>query len=175
MRRWLTAGACAATLALAGGCGAGGHAATGARPARNVPAPSSPSAWPSAPRSADAVEANTHQVCGTINRAVAAGATAFGTDLGSMVGHLAGANPAAAGKAKSSALHQLTALAATVRSAAAPALDSGVRAAAENTAGSLERIAADPALLAGVRTTADVVPVLTRVTATTDPLTNVCA
>lgn len=175
MRRWYAVGTLAGTmLALVAGCadGTGTPVGGGAVSTPAVAAPT-PTAAPSSPDPGTA--ADTHRVCDAINQAVAQGASAFGTDLGSMVGHLAGNNRAAAETAKQSALHRLSALAATVRSAAAPAVDPVVRAAAENTAGNLDRVAADPGLLTGVKTVMDMSPVLGRITSAADPLTNVCA
>jgi hypothetical protein len=118
---------------------------------------------------------NTHQVCAAINEAVAKGAAGFGTDLGAMVGHLAGNNPTAAQAARDSAMRRLAGLAATVRTAAAPALSPAVRTAAESTASNLDRIVADPGLLVSVKTLVDMSPVIGRITSSADPLTNVCA
>jgi hypothetical protein len=175
VRRWLAAGTLAGTIALTAGCtGAGQGGDANPRPsaggAQGGPGPAPATAAPSS----DPTVVNTHQVCSAINDAVARGTSGFGVDLGAMVGHLAGNNPRAAQEAKDSAIRRLTGLAATVRMAAAPALNPDLRTAAESTAGNLDRIAADPGLLVEVKTILDMSPVIGRITASADPLTNVC-
>jgi hypothetical protein len=162
----------AALVALAGACSSkpsptpkAGASATGsvAPPAGGVPS-----------GSASALAANTHDVCGAINAKLAEGILTFGNDLGTMVGHLSGSNKAGADQAKAAAIKQLKDLAGNVRTAAKPAQDPAVREAAETTATLLERYAADPALVTGVKTAADVTPLLTKVTHAADALNNVC-
>jgi hypothetical protein len=62
-----------------------------------------------------------------------------------------------------------------VRSAAAPALDPGVRTAAEQTAKRLESLATDPNLVSGVKDTTQVTPVIAKITGAADPLTTACS
>jgi hypothetical protein len=178
-RRWTPAGGVAAVaLIIAAGCG-GGTGRSTAAPA-GTPAPSTPaasataSAGPSA-ASADPTAADTRRVCGSIFQTVTEGTSEVGSDLGAMVGHLSGANPPAAGASRDSALHRLSDLAAHVRSTAAPALDAGVRTAADQTASRLESLAADPNLLAGVQSTDQVTPVIAKITGAADPLTTACS
>ncbi|GIH19954.1 hypothetical protein [Rugosimonospora africana] len=162
-----------AALTLITGCGTGDQRAGG--PAGPGAPAAAPTVTPApAASSADATTANTRQVCDAINLAVAQGATTFGADLGSMTGHLAGGNRSAADDARRSALRELTSLAGKVRAVATPALNPAVRAAAETTAGNLDRAAADPGLLGGVKTAIDVAPVLSRITSTANPLMAVC-
>jgi hypothetical protein len=168
--------AAAAVLILASGCGS---ASAGALAAPADTGPASPSASGSAGRpvspSADATTADTHQVCGTIFQTVSAGASAVGTDLGAMVGHLAGANDSAAGASRDSALRRLGDLATRVRSTGAPALDPVVRTAAGETADRLQALAADPNLLTGVQNTDQLAPVLRKITTATNPMTTACS
>jgi hypothetical protein len=124
---------------------------------------------------ADATVADTHQVCGTIFQTVSEGASAVGTDVGAMVGHLSGANNGAAGASRDSALRKLGDLATQVRSTGAPALDPVVRTAAGETADRLQALAADPNLLTGVQNTHQLAPVLQKITTATNPLTTACS
>ncbi len=114
-------------------------------------------------------------VCQQINAVVATDLTAFGTDVGTLAGHVSSKNTAAADKAKASALGRLTTLAGKIRSTGQAAPTVKVTSAAQATAGNLEQLAADPALLANVKAAADVPPVIQRVTSATDPLINACA
>jgi hypothetical protein len=179
VRRWLPAGGVAGvTLIIAAGCGGGtgrSTAAAGGTPAPSTPAASAtPSAGASA-ASADPTAGDTQRVCGAIFQTVTEGTSAVGADLGAMVGHLSGANQSAAGASRDSALHRLSELASHVRSTAAPALDAGVRSAADQTASRLESLAADPNLLAGVQGTDQVTPVIAKITGAADPLTTACS
>jgi hypothetical protein len=161
------------TLALIAGCGTGVQRGPAGSARSDAPAIASATRSP-APSPADPTAANTRQVCDAINLAVAEGATSFGSDLGSMTGHLAGGNRSAAAAARRSALRELTSQAGRVRAAGAPALNPAVRTAAETTARNLERAAADPGLLAGVKAAIDVTPVLSRITSAATPLIGVC-
>lgn len=165
--------AAGALAAVAAGCGS-----TASRPSTaGTTAPSAPASAtsPVSVASADPTAADTRRVCGAIFQTVTEGTSAVGSDLGAMVGHLSGANQSAASASRDSALHRLSDLAAHVRSAAAPALDPGVRAAADQTASRLESLAADPNLLAGVQSTDQVSPVVTKITDAADPLTTACS
>lgn len=169
--------AMAAVLIVLSGCGSASGGAVAAR----ASAPSSPShvasgsVSPSASVSADATTADTHQVCGAIFQTVSEGASAVGTDLGAMVGHMSGANDSAAGASRDSALHKLSDLATQVRSTGAPALDPVVRTAAGQTADRLQALATDPNLLAGVKDASQLSPVIKQITTATDPLTTACS
>jgi hypothetical protein len=177
-RRWLPAGGVAAVaLILAAGCGDTGRstAAPAGTPAPSTPAASAaPSAGASA-ASADPTAADTRRVCGAIFQTVTEGTSAVGSDLGAMVGHLSGANQSAAGASRDSALHRLSDLAAHIRSTAGPALDAGVRTAADQTASRLDSLVTDPNLLAGVQSTDQVTPVIAKITGAADPLTTACS
>ena len=163
----------AAVLIFAAGCGTASREAADPAPSAAVAAVSpAPSGTPASP---DATAADTRQVCGALFQQVTEGTSAVGSDLGAMVGHLSGANPSAAGTSKDSALHKLSDLASHVRAAAAPALDPGVRSAADQTASRLESLAADPSLLAGVQSTDQVSPVIAKITGAADPLTTACS
>ncbi|GAA5184982.1 hypothetical protein GCM10023322_27760 [Rugosimonospora acidiphila] len=169
MGRWLTAGAAAgAALALVAGCGSGSRDGATVRPSQ----PGGPAS--SGPPAPDPTAADTRTVCVAINQAVAQGATAFGADLGTMVGHLAGGNRAGADAAKRSAMSELGALSGRVRTIAAPALDPALRAAGVSTADNLDHTAADPDLLTAVKTADDLNLVLNRITSTAYPLAAVC-
>jgi hypothetical protein len=158
----------AAVLIFAAGCGS----ASAGVPAPSALAAPAPSRTPASP---DPTAADTARVCGALFQQVTEGASAVGSDLGAMVGHVSGANTAAAGASRDSALHKLTDLATRVRSAAAPAMDPGVRSAANQTASRLESMAADPNLLAGVQSTDQVTPVIAQITGAADPLTTACS
>ena len=165
MRR-LLAVAVLGGLALAGaGCGSKPVPPAAAAPTRSSASPS---------RGADPYAANTHEVCTAVNGAVRDGVARFATDLGAMVGHLAGGNQPEADKSRKSAQGRLTELAGNVRGAGAPAADPVLVTAVGNVATRFEVLAADPAFLAGVKTVGDVPAANQRVTAATDPLTGVC-
>ncbi len=163
----------AALLIFVAGCGSatGGVVADSAASA----SASSDTASPSAPASPDPTAADTQRVCGAIFQTVTEGTSAVGSDLGAMVGHLSGSNETAAGASRTSALHRLSDLAAKIRTTAAPALDPGVRSAADQTATRLESLANDPDLLTGVKTTDQVSPVIAKITGAADPLTTACS
>jgi hypothetical protein len=174
--------AVAAVLLVVSGCGSAsvGTSAPDARgsapaAAASGSAAASGPAGPADTPSADATTADTHQVCGAIFQTVSAGASAVGTDLGAMVGHLSGANDSAAGASRDSALRKLGDLATQVRTAGAPALDPVVRTAAGETADRLQALAADPGLLTGVKEADQLDPVLSKITTATDPLTTACS
>jgi hypothetical protein len=160
------AAAAAIPVAVAGCGSAGGGAAAGAPAAPSTTAPSAGFSPP--------VTENTRQVCDKINRAVADGAAAFGRDLGTLAGHLAGGNTADATAARKSALARLTALATTIRAAAGTAEDTEVRASARRTADQIDALAADPALLSGLKSTKDLAPVIEKLSRATDEMNKVC-
>ncbi|MEN3304918.1 MAG: hypothetical protein V7603_1120 [Micromonosporaceae bacterium] len=153
------------------GCAAngGGTPSAGGTSPAGAAVPASPSTRASVP-----VTADTRQVCDTINRAIAEGAAAFGGDLGTLAGHLTGGNKAAADKARTSAQGRLRTLATKIRTAAGPADDSEVRAAARHTADQITTLATDPALLSGVRSASDLAPVIEKLTRATDEMNKVC-
>jgi hypothetical protein len=161
----------ATVLIFTAGCGTANQGTTKA-PAPSALAAPAPSGTPASP---DPTGADTKRVCGALFQQVTEGTSAVGSDLGAMVGHISGANPSAAGASKDSALHKLTDLASQVRAAAAPALDPGVRNAADQTASRLESLAADPNLLAGVQSPDQVTPVIAQITGAADPLTTACS
>jgi len=132
-----------------------------------------PTPTPAAP-SADSFAANTHVVCASVNGAVKEGTARFATDLGAMVGHLAGGNQPEADKSRRSAQGRLTELAAKVRSAGTTAANPVLVTAVGTVASRYDALAADPAFLAGVRTASDVPAANQRVAAATDPLGGVC-
>jgi hypothetical protein len=175
MRRlavWSLAPMVAVAVALAG-CGSTG----GGTPSAGGPSSADVSAQPGPSPSTSAsglVTANTKQVCDAINQAIAEGASAFGSDLGTLAGHLAGGNKAEADKARTTALNRLKTLATKVRAAAAGAEDSEVRAAAQHTADQITALASDPALLSGVRSASDLAPVIEKLTRATDEMNKVC-
>ncbi len=72
-------------------------------------------------------------------------------------------------------LRHLSDLAAKIRSTAAPALDPGVRTAAEQAASRLDALAKDPDLLTGVQSTDQLTPVIAKITGAADPLTTACS
>lgn len=159
-----------ALLALGGLTAMAGCAAGAPPSARSASvAPSVP-----APTTAPSPSGNTGEVCQKINATVAGDLSAFGVDVGNYAGHQTGKNTDAAKKSKASALGRLTSLAGKVRAAGQLASVPALGAAANTTAGNLERLAADPALLAGVHAAADIPPVIQKVTAATDPLINAC-
>ena len=164
----------AAVLVFAAGCGSAGREVSAA-PAPSAAAASVSPAPSATPASPDPTAADTRQVCGALFQQVTEGTSAVGADLGAMVGHLSGANPGAAGTSRDAALQKLSGLASGVRSAGAPALDPGVRNAANQTASRLESLAADPGLLAGVQSTDQVTPVIAKITGAADPLTTACS
>lgn len=163
--------ALAAVLIFAAGCGSANQQSTTA-PAPSALATPVRSATPASP---DPTAADTKRVCGALFQQVTEGTSAVGSDLGAMVGHVSGANQSAAAASRDSALHKLTDLASRVRAAAAPALDPGLRGAADQTAGRLEALAADPNLLAGVQSPDQVTPVIAKITGAADPLTTACS
>jgi hypothetical protein len=167
--------AVAAVLIVLNGCGSASGGSVAAPTGTAGTAAASASADPSATPSADPTATDTHQVCGAIFQTVSEGASAVGTDLGAMVGHLSGANDSAASASRDSALRKLSDLAAHVRSAGAPALDPVVRTAAGQTADRLQALATDPNLLAGVKDANQLGPVIQKITTATDPLTTACA
>src|SRR5256885_5988253 len=113
MRR-LLAVAVLGGLALAGaGCGSKPVPPAAAAPSTPSPAASSGGTDPYA--------VNTHEVCSAVNGAVRDGAARFATDLGAMVGHLAGSNQPEADKSRKAAQGRLTELAGNVRGAGQPA------------------------------------------------------
>jgi hypothetical protein len=169
--------AVAAALIFVGGCGStpagtlGAPAGTGSA----SPGVAYGSANPAASASGNPTAADTHQVCGAIFQTVSEGASAVGTDLGAMVGHVSGANDSAAGASRNSALRRLGDLATQVRSTGAPALNPDVRTAAGQTADRLQALATDPNLLTGVKDTEQLGPVLQEITTATQPLTTACS
>jgi hypothetical protein len=169
--------AVAAVLIFAGGCGSlpAGTLGAPAGTRSASPAVASGSASSAASPGTDPTATDTHQVCGAIFQTVSEGASAVGTDLGAMVGHMSGANDSAAGASRDSALRRLGDLATQVRSTGAPALDPDVRTAAGQTADRLQALATDPNLLAGVKDTDQLGPVLQKITTATEPLTTACS
>jgi hypothetical protein len=168
--------AVAAALIVVSGCASAPSGSLAAPAATGSASPgASGSASPAASPSVDPTAADTHQVCGAIFQTVSEGASAVGTDLGAMVGHMSGANDSAAGASRDSALHKLNDLATQVRSTGAPALDPVVRTASGETADRLQQLATDPNLLAGVRNTDQLAPVLEKITSATNPLTTACS
>jgi hypothetical protein len=143
-------------------------------------APAAPAAAATASRSAspsptvDQYAANTREVCAAVNQLIVDGAARFGSDVGAMVGHLAGGNQAEAGKSRAAALAGLKDLAGRIRSAGQPGADPRVVTAVGTVADNLERLAADPTLLDGVRSAADVPAVDQKITAAATGLTSVC-
>jgi hypothetical protein len=146
----------------------GGTPSIGGSSAVEAAASASPSPRPSL------VTQNTKEVCAAINQAFAAGAAAFGKDLGTYAGHLAGGNKTAADKSRASALADLKTLAGKIRAAAGTAEDSEVRAAAQHTADQITELANDPALLSGVKSASDLAPVIEKLTRATDEMNKVC-
>jgi hypothetical protein len=138
-----------------------------------APAPAPSSAPPPSPTS-NAYTSNTHEVCTAINQLLADGAARFGTDVGTMVGHLAGSNPADADKYRASALAGLKDLAGKVRAAGASAADPRLVTAVNTVADNLDRLAADPTLLDGVRSKADIAVANQKVTSAASPLVGIC-
>jgi hypothetical protein len=165
MRRLLAVAALGG-LALAGaGCGS--------KPV--PPAAAAPSTPPAAsPSGPDPYATNTREVCSAVNGAVKEGAARFATDLGAMVGHLAGGNQPEADKSRKSAQSRLTELAGNVRGAGAPAADPVLVSAVSSVASRFDALAADPAFLTGVKSVSDVPAANRRVTAATEPLGGVC-
>jgi hypothetical protein len=165
--RWLiVCGAAATALAISSGCGS----VAGAPPAGA--AATTPGA---APSSLDPTAADKQQVCKAIFQNITGGYSGIASDLGSMVGHLSQSNKTAADASLDSARHKLTNLAAQVRNIAAPALDPGVRNAANQTASQWEALAADPNVLPAVKTNDQLSPVIAKITGSADPLTTACA
>jgi hypothetical protein len=165
MRR-LLAVAVLGGLALAGtGCGS-----------RTVPPPAAaPSSPPvRASHAPNPYAANTHEVCTAVNALVADGVTRFGTDVGTMAGHLTGGNKTEADKSRSAALGRLTELSGRVRDAGQPAADPLLVHAVGTVADQFAALATDPTLLAGVKTVADVPAVNARVAGAAEPLAGVC-
>jgi hypothetical protein len=166
MRRLLAVAALGG-LALAGaGCGSKPVAPAAAAPSTPSPATSS--------RGPDPYATNTHEVCSAVNGAVKDGVARFATDLGTMVGHLAGGNQPEADKSRKSAQSRLTELAGNVRGAGAPAADPVLVTAVGNVASRFDALAADPAFLTSVKTVSDVPAANRRVTAATEALAGVC-
>jgi hypothetical protein len=158
---------------LVGGCGAkgGGTPSAAGTDTATAGAPGA-SATPSAGRS-DPALANTRQVCDAINRALADGSAAFGNDLGTIAGHVAGGNTSQADRARADAVAQLKSMVTKIRSAAGTATDPKVRAAAGLTADEISALAADPALLK-VKSAADLAPVIEKLTRASDAMNSVC-
>jgi hypothetical protein len=69
---------------------------------------------------------------------------------------------------------RLKTLAGKIRTAAASAEDSEVRAAALQTADQISALASDPALLTGVKSASDLAPVIEKLTRATDEMNKVC-
>src|SRR6266545_3224559 len=156
-------------VAALGGLALAGAGCSG-RPVPPVAA-AHPSSAPPVSRAASPYAANTHEVCAAVNAVVADGVTRFGTDVGTMAGHIAGGNQPEADKSRTAALSRLTG---KVRGAGRPAADPVLASAVGSVADRFAALAADPTLLAGVKTVADVPAVNQRVTAAADPLTGVC-
>jgi hypothetical protein len=169
MRRLTELAVVAVCLAVAGQVLAGCSGTPSAAPATAASATPRPSRTPNPHAS------NTHDVCTAINQLLADGAARFGSDVGTMVGHLAGSNPADADKFKASALAGLGDLAGKVRAAGQQATDPELVTAVNTVADNLDRLAADPTLLDGVRTKADIPAVNKKVTSAASPLTGICA
>ncbi len=166
MRR-LLAVAVLGGLALAGaGCGSKPVPPAAAAPSTPSPAASSGGTDPYA--------VNTHEVCSAVNGAVRDGAARFATDLGAMVGHLAGSNQPEADKSRKAAQGRLTELAGNVRGAGQPAADPVLVTAVGSVAAGLDALAADPAFLTGVKTVGDIPAANRRVAAAAQPLGGVC-
>jgi hypothetical protein len=161
MRRLLAVAALGA-LALAG-CG-------------SKPVPPATAAAPSTPSTpaATTTDPNTQAVCAAVNGAVREGAVRFATDLGTMVGHLAGGNQPEADKSRKAAQSHLTELAGKVRGAGAPAADPVLAGAVGSVASRIDALAADPTFLTGVKRVGDLPAANQRVTAVTEPLGGVC-
>jgi hypothetical protein len=155
----------AAALAIATGCG-------NVAGAPQAGAAATPGAVPS---SLDPTAADTKQVCAAIFQNMTTGFSGIASDLGSMVGHESQSNKSAADASLASAKQKLTSLAAQVRSTAAPALNPGVRDAANQAASQLEAIAADPNLLPGVKSNDQMSPVIAKITGTTSTLNTACS
>jgi hypothetical protein len=163
----------AAAVALAG-CetsSGGTPSAAGTGPAGEASVTASPA--PSA--SASGAIANTRQVCDAINKAVAEGASAFGTDLGTLAGHVAGGNKTAVTKARTDAIAHLKTLASKIRTAGGSAVNPGLKAAARDAADQMAALAGDPNLLSGVKSATDLPPVIEKLTRATDGLNKACA
>jgi hypothetical protein len=165
----------AATVVALAGCGsAGGSSPSAAGTAiDDSPSVSAP-ASPSAALASHAATGNAKQVCAAINQAIAQGASTFGTDLGNIVGHLAGGNKTEADKAKTAALGHLKDTATKIRATGATADDPALRTAAQNTADAISALATDPALLGGVKSAADLKPLIEKMTRATDGMNSVC-
>jgi len=159
-------------LAVAALCALAGCSKPVTPPTAGPPAPT-PAVTPSS-TAAGQYAANTQAVCTSINGVVREGAARFATDLGAMVGHLAGGNQPEADRSRKSAQGRLTELAAKVRSAGATAADPVLVSAVGTVASRYDALAADPAFLAGVKTVSDVPAANQRVAAATDPLGGVC-
>ena len=158
-------------LAVAALCALAGCSRPAPPTAAGPPTPT-PAARSSA--TADPFAANTQVVCTSISGVVKDGAARFASDLGAMVGHLAGGNQPEADKSRRSAHDRLTELGAKVRSAGAPAANPVLVSAVGSVASRYDALAADPAFLAGVQTVGDLPAANQRVAAATDPLGGVC-
>ena len=152
----------------------GALAGCGSKPAPPAAGPPTPTPAARSSATADPFAANTQVVCSSINGVVKEGTARFATDLGAMVGHLAGGNQPEADKSRKSAQGHLTELGAKVRSAGASAANPVLVTAVGSVASRYDALAADPAFLAGVRTAGDVPAANQRVAAATDPLGGVC-
>jgi hypothetical protein len=176
MRRLLVAVALAMVALVGTACGSSRTPTTS--PAASGSPGTSAGASGSAPGGASSAAkpggTGTRQVCDAINQAVSDGETAVGTDVGSIVGHLAGGNQSEADKAKAAALAHLKEMAGKIRTAGAPAQDPAVRNAVQEAATNLEKLATDPGLLAGVKSAADVTPVIQKVNTAIGHLTTAC-
>ncbi|MBO0869323.1 MAG: hypothetical protein J2P15_12230 [Micromonosporaceae bacterium] len=137
-----------------------------------IPTSAAPPASPASP--ARSMSENSRSVCTAVDKAMADGAAAFGNDLGNLVGKLANNNADGAQQLRADAMAQLKTMVTNLKTAAQPAIDPALVAAAKQVARNVEALANDPKLLAGVRTANDLSPVLQRLTRAADPLTGVC-
>src|SRR5207248_2456552 len=88
----------------------GALAGCGSKPAPPAAGPPTPTPAARSSATADPFAANTQVVCSSINGVVKEGTARFATDLGAMVGHLAGGNQPEADKSRKSAQGHLTEL-----------------------------------------------------------------
>src|SRR6266545_5014503 len=117
-------------VAALGGLALAGAGCSG-RPVPPVAA-AHPSSAPPVSRAASPYAANTHEVCAAVNAVVADGVTRFGTDVGTMAGHIAGGNQPEADKSRTAALAADPTLLAGVKTVAdVPAVNQRVTAAAD--------------------------------------------
>jgi hypothetical protein len=160
-------------LAVAALCALAGCSRPAPPTVAGPPTPT-PAATSATTPSGDPYAANTQAVCTSINGVVKEGTARFATDLGAMVGHLAGGNQPEADKSRRSAQARLTELAGKVRSAGTTAANPVLVSAVGAVASRYDALAADPAFLAGVKTASDLPAANQRVAAATDPLGGVC-